>query len=347
MNHDPHYQRIIDGLESLADGNLFERCVTDLLRDEHPTLIPVPGGDDAGMDGAWVDEDGKGFLIATVGQDVIGNVTRNLKSHQKGGGKRRRVLVATTQPLSRRRCDNIEKRVGEFGCTLAHFPYTQAAIADRLYHNAPWCRELLGINTQVSALSKVPRVVRPLRDLPLIGRDDALVWIQETEGDRLIVGQPGAGKTYLAQKLVHEGRALFVTSDNPDAIVEAIRDQQPSAVVVEDVHLRQDTLEVLQRFREESGARYDIIADSWPGRADDVRSLLTVDDDHVHELKPLPSELIVELIHATGIAGPYELMHQLVRQSLGYPGRAALLAHSCLSGGITEVWTCPSRKLHP
>ena len=107
-------------------------------------------------------------------KDVIGNVTGNLKSHQKAGGKRKRVLVATTQPLSRRRCDNIEKRVGEFGCTLAHYPYTQPAIAVRLYHNARWCRELLGITTPASALSKVPRVVRPLRDLPLIGRFNAV-----------------------------------------------------------------------------------------------------------------------------------------------------------------------------
>lgn len=338
-NRDPHYQRILDGLARLADGNLFERCVTDLLRDEHPSLIPVPGGDDAGMDGAWVDQEGAGLLIATVGKNVIGNVTRNLKSHQKAGGKRTRVLVATTQSLSRRRCDNIEKRVDELGCTLAHYPYTQPAIADRLYHNARWCRELLGITTPASALSKVPRVLRPLRDLPLIGRDEDLVWIRETSGDRLIVGQPGTGKTYLEQKLVDEGRALFVTSDDPDTIVEAIRDQQPSTVVVEDAHVRQDTLGALQRFREESGAVYDIVADSWPGRADDVRSLLALDNAHVHELQPLPSELIVELIHATGIAGPHELMHQLVRQSLGYPGRAALLAHSCLSGGVTEVWT--------
>ena len=40
--------------------HLFEACVCDLLRSEWPTLVPVPGGSDTGVDGAWADSQGRG-----------------------------------------------------------------------------------------------------------------------------------------------------------------------------------------------------------------------------------------------------------------------------------------------
>lgn len=339
MNRDPHYQRIEDGLKRLSDGNLFERCVADLLRDEHPTLVPVPGGTDAGMDGALIYENEDGLLIATVGKDVIGNVTRNLKSHQDSGGTRTKILVATTQQLTQRRCNNIKNRIKEFGCSLIHYPYTLPAIADRLYHNTRWCRELLGLSHASSALSKLPRIIRAFRDLKSIGRDDDASWIRTQPGDRLIVGQPGIGKTFLLQKLADDGHGLFLIDDDRNKIDEAIQDQSPSAIVVEDVHFRTETLEYLIRRREESGAAYAIIADTWPARASDIQAILGLNDNNVLKLKKLNDKLIVRIINEAGIYGPNELMHQMVRQSLGLPGRATLLAQACISGGISEVWT--------
>ena len=85
MNRDPFYEDVVDGLAKLRDREAFEQCVGGLLRREWPNLLPVPGGDDAGVDGAWVDEHGRGLLIATTAKDVVRNVTKSLRARWSSG----------------------------------------------------------------------------------------------------------------------------------------------------------------------------------------------------------------------------------------------------------------------
>ena len=55
MIRDPFYRQIIDRLDGTVDPELFEQCAADLLREIYPTLVPIRGGADAGMDGAIAD----------------------------------------------------------------------------------------------------------------------------------------------------------------------------------------------------------------------------------------------------------------------------------------------------
>lgn len=338
MNQDPFYQAIVDKLPLVTDGNEFERCVTSLLSKEWPNLLPVPGGQDSGLDGAFVDDSGHGLLVATIRKDVIGNVTKNLKKHLADGGLRRRVLVATTQALTPRRCQNIEKRIRKLGFQVAHYPYTQVAIAERLYRDSRWCRELLRISSNPPALSRIPIGLRPLRDLPLLHREEDLHWLQSTAGDKVIIGHPGIGKTYLLQSQVNSGGGLFVADDDLGKITAAIRDQQPSAVFIEDAHLKTELLNNLRRYRIESGLVFNIVADCWPAAKQQVCQALSVSEINCRELKPFQPSQIVNLIHSAGIGGPPALLHQLVNQSGGYPGRVAMLCHVCTTQDVREAW---------
>lgn len=338
MNRDPLFEKILARLDEVADGNLFEACACDLLRKEWPTLVPVPGGSDDGVDGSWVDGEERGILVATTNKSVIGNVTKNLKQQAAKGRTGKLVLVVTSRKLSPTQSKNIEQRIRDLGFRVAHQPYERQAIADRLYHNSRWLKELLGLSGNASALSKVPRGLRPLRNLPLVGRENDLKWLCETRGDRLLVGQPGSGKTFLAKAMVDEGHALFVTDDRLDRLADAIRDQEPTAIIVEDAHLRCELLENLRRYREETGATFEIVADCWPGAAVRVRKSLMISNSQCRELNPLSRDKIVELVKAAGLFGPNWLMHQIVRQSVGCPGRAALLVHLCrISSDLSEV----------
>jgi hypothetical protein len=135
MIRDPFYRDIIKSLDQQLDPELFERCAAALLRDEWPTLVPIRGGSDSGMDGAIADAKGPPFpLICTTGKYVIGNLKKNLKSYRESGGPRRNVLLATSQSLTPRRIQNLHREALSLGFILTQV-YSQEALADRLYRS--------------------------------------------------------------------------------------------------------------------------------------------------------------------------------------------------------------------
>jgi hypothetical protein len=336
MKHDPFYQLILDGLRKPLDPDVFERCASDLLRAEWPTLVPVRGGADSGMDGAIADGEGPPLpLVCTTAKNVIANLTRSLTSYIDGGGSRRKLILATSRELSQLRRQNLHVRARDKGCELIQV-YDQAAIADRLYRNPPWCRELLQLTGNPSALSVIPLSQRPLLETPLIGRADDLTWLCEATGEGLLMGVPGSGKTFLLQILAKEDEGLFVVSEDRGAIAAALRAQQPKRLIIDDAHLCPELLVSLRQLRTEVGASFTIIASCWPGEQGGVLEALQVPQSAARELGLLTRDEIVKVVGAAGIRKP-PLVREIVDQAAGRPGLAVTLAHLCLQGGISEV----------
>ncbi len=337
MIRDPLYRDIIKGLNGKLDPELFEQCATDILRDIYPGLVPIRGGSDAGMDGAISDKEGVAFpLIATTQKDVIGNLTKNLNSYLENGGSRRRVVLATSQNLTPTRRRNLEERANELGFTLIQ-AYPQEAIADLLYRNPSWCLELLGLTGQPPALSVIPITTRPQIVELLIGRESDLAWLESTGGDLLLVGQPGSGKTFLMQIFAKKNEGLFLVYDDPTQIAVSIREQDPKAIIVDDAHMDISRLSRLQQLREQLGAEFRIIATCWPGQKDNVLYYMQLLTSSMHELELLTRDQVVELIKSAGIAGPTELIRELVNQAEGRPGLAATLCHLCIRGDVRHI----------
>lgn len=335
MIRDPFYRDILARLGGRLDEDAFEACACDLLRQEFPTLVPIPGGSDGGMDGATA---GSGpFLVATTSPDVIRNLTRSLKSYLKNGGLRRTVVVAASQELKKKKLDNLEARARELGFCLIHI-YSQASIADRLLHEPRWCNELLALTGRPSALTVIPKSDRPLVDSRLVGREPDLDWLRQPRGDRLVIGAPGSGKTFLLRSLAKEGLALFLVDSDKSAIANAIRSQQPSAIIVDDAHLDPNMLSVLRQHRQELGADFDIIATGWAGDKDTLAVALNLPETQIHELDLLTRDEIVDVIKNAGLAGPRELIREIVDQSEGRPGLAVTLTMLCRTGGAREVF---------
>ena len=337
MIRDPFYRQIIDRLNGTVDPELFEQCAADLLREIYPTLVPIRGGTDAGMDGAIADGMGDPFqLVCARGVDVIGNLTGSLKSYLNEGLRRRKLVLATLQSLTPKRRQNLFDRARELEFTLIQV-HDQASIADLLYRNSRWCLELLGLTGEPPALSAIPKSRRPILNQDLVGRDSDLFWLRNCDGDRVLVGQPGSGKTFLMHKLAMEDGALFVVSENRAEIAAGIRDEQPAMVIVDDAGGKLEVLNDLKQIREEFNAGFLVLASCWPGDQTSVTQLLNLPSPSVTYLELLTRDEIVDVIKATGLTGSNELLREIVNQAEGRPGLAATLAQLALHGGVKEV----------
>lgn len=334
---DEFYQRIISGLQGPLDAELFEHCANDLLRSIYPALVPIKGGSDAGMDGAIADGLGEPYpLVCTTGSDVLQNLTNSLESYVASAGQRRKAVFATSQQLTPPRKRHLYDRARKLGFTLVNI-HDQPAIAALLYRSHEWCQALLGITGNPPALSIIPLTHRPLLDNSLVGRDTDLQWLRAGENDKLLVGQPGSGKTFLLYKLAQLGVGLFVVDKDRGAIAVAIRSQQPKILIVDDAHQQQDVLAALRQIRSELGATFTILASCWPGERITITQALNLSSSDVRELGLLDRAQIVEVIKGTGIAGPNNLVREIVNQAEGRPGLAVTLSELCLRGDVRNV----------
>ncbi len=335
MIRDSFYIEIINRLAVNLDGDIFEECANALLRKDFPDLVPIRGGTDSGMDGVTASPGP--FLVCTTHKNVIGNLTGSLHSHLRSDSPRRRAILATSQKLTQKKRANLERRVRELGFHLIQI-YDRAALADRLYYEPDWCKELLGLTGRPSALTAIPRTERPLLDHPLVGRAPDVIWLKESTGDRLIVGSPGCGKTFLLRTLALDGWGLFLVDADKTAIANAIRSQQPSVIIVDDAHSQIEVLSMLRQLRSEINAEFDIVATSWEGDKDLVAEALALPASHIRELNLLTRDEIVQVVKHAGIGGPVQLVREMVNQAEGRPGLAITLAYLCLNGGVREVF---------
>lgn len=337
MMRDPFYRKIIERLQGSLDPELFEQCAADLLREIYPLLVPIQGGDDAGMDGAIADGINQPFpLISTTGKKVIGNLTRNLNSYLDRGGPRRKAVLATSQKLTKRRRDNLHDRAKELGFQLIQI-HDQTAMANLLYCSPEWCRELLDLSGDPAPLSIIPRTARPLLSQEILGRERELEWLRRISDDSLLVGQPGSGKTFLLHKFAMEGEALFVTSKDRGEIAAGLRAQQPKILIVDDAHIARELLLDLKQLREETGADFSILATCWPGAKDDISDALNLPQSRIYYLDRLTQDEIAEVVRVTGVSGPDVLIQEIVNQAEGRPGLAVTLVHLCLQGAMQQV----------
>ena len=334
---DEHHRAILDALDGKLDPDTFEACAAALLRRSWPTLVLVRGGGDDGFDGAVADAAGEPFpLIATTGEKLIDNFIRNLDRATKKGWKFTRALFATSQRITPRSRRKLYDAARTRGVTLSQI-YDQDWFAQSLYREPEWCKRLLGVTGAPAALSLFPATPRPMLGDAVLGRKQEMDWLRNQKGDCLLVGEPGAGKTFLLRALALEEHARFLVDDDRTQIANGLRSLRPAAVIVDDAHVDPDRITKLDQIRSDIKAEFRIIATSWPGGADTVRSTLRVGTANEMRLDRIDADTIVEIIKSFGIHGPDQLLYMIRMQAAGRPGLAATLAHLFRSGNADDV----------
>ena len=346
MVRDPLYRSIEKGLGERLDPELFERCAVELLREVYPGIVPIRGGDDGGMDGAISSAGGMPLpLMATTGKDVLRNLKDNLDSYRRTGGSARETVLATSQGLTARRRRNLEKRAQKLGFTLRNI-HDRADFVGRLYRNPLWRRELLGLTGDLPALSVLPDGRRARPHMRLVGRDREIDWLRSKAGDVVVVGQPGIGKTALLEALAREGGGLFPiltssrsvmaeASGDMRRIADAVREQRPPRVFVDDAHLKDSLLERMARLRDEIGAEFAIVATTWPGHEQDIRRILWSSDRAVLRVAALDREAAELVVRQVNAGFPDALVAEILDQSVdNLPGDDPLTAEYHSGGHV-------------
>lgn len=335
---DPLHQQILDRLAGELDGRVFEDCVCDLLRDVFPSLVPVRGGSDAGMDGAIADGEEEPFpLICTTRHDFHRNLVASLDSFLLRGRRPRKAVFATSQEITPEKRYRLEDAAQERDFTLVQI-VDRHGLAQRLYWKPRWLRDLLGLSGTPSALSTVPQSRRPLLELEPVGREEDLAWLRSKPGDLVIAGEPGSGKTFLFLHLIRLGwNGLFLVDDNRGEIKTALLEQHPAVVIVDDAHVRPEALVRLRQLREHMEASFSVVATTWTWDQDLGAVTAALPGAQVRELRLLPRHQILEIFKQAGVRGSDDLLRELVDQAANKPGLAATLAHLWKRGAWKEI----------
>jgi hypothetical protein len=185
------------------DHNLFERCAQDLLMETHPGLSPIPGGTDWGRD-ADIHETNAEVptrLLVTASRNLEGvrsNMLKGIASMKEHGISFDRIVLANPAQLPQLDRNSLADSARRRGATVDAV-YDRGFFASRLRRDGHWRSRLLGLSADPITLSRLPPDLAesPWAQLPLVGRDDKLQEIAATEGDLVVSGSPGVGKTRL------------------------------------------------------------------------------------------------------------------------------------------------------
>ena len=346
MVRDPLYRSIERRLGERLDPNLFEKCAVELLRDAYPGLAAVAGGDDGGMDGAISSGTGEPLpLIVTTSERVLDNLTRSLTAYQRTGGSARQAVLATSQALTPRKRRNLEKRARELGFTLRNI-HDRDDFTGLLYRNPMWRKALLDLTGDLPALSAMPDQTGPRVRLELVGRDEEMGWLRAAEGDVVVVGQPGVGKTALLEALAKDGGGLFPiltstrsrmaeASGDLGRIADAYRAERPPRIFVDDAHLRGSLVARLARLRDEIGAKFAIVATTWPSHAGAVGRELYCPSSRVLSVGGLDRESAARVLRRVNAGFSDDFIGEILNQSVdNLPGDDPLSAEYQSGGHV-------------
>ena len=343
MTPDRLYDDIINRLRQPLDHQLFERFAVDFLRDcpERYGAALIPGGSDGGMDATVADGKGEPYpVIVTTSDRVPENFRRNLERYIETGGPRHECIVVTSVSPTAQKIQKLYDHARELEFTLIQV-YAQNEIASYLYRDARWRKDLLGLPGYPTAVSKRPPTNQPFVDHDLIGREEAMDWLQTTQGDRLLVGESGAGKTSLLYQLSkdEEQAAWFVVDKHKGEIANAIRGKRPQILMLDGAYSDQEFVEEMLRLRhhEEIEGDFSFIVTCSNDERENVEAILRTPSKSTYKLRRLTEDQMVQVIRQAGIANNIWQINSIVRMAAGLPKLAVDLTKSALQEGVEKT----------
>ena len=178
-------------------------------------------------------------------------------------------------------------------------------------------------------------------NLPLIGMKESLETLKGKTEDTLICGEAGTGKSFLLYTLFKKTKGYFITSNDPDDVISAIKDNVEAIdiVAVDDIFSKYDIISRLIHFRQEFDENFRILATCLPCDEQELQTLNSSFYKNKIFLMPMVRKSIVKLINSMNIGGPDWLINELLEQAHGAPAVAAFLCEELLSDNHEGIKT--------
>ncbi len=199
----------------------------------------------------------------------------------------------------------------------------------------------LKVELHLDVLSELPFHFRFPKGIELVGREDDLSALRKMEGDIVLSGQPGSGKTFLLYHFAGEVGGKFVVSSDPDRVVKALPLSCPDLLIVDDAADQEPLIRRLLHFRKESKLSFRIIAVCWPFEVDGLKEFMRVPESRCYSLSLLSGENIVDIVRSqiqkAGKSPNPILLREINEQAFGRPGLAIRLTELILEDGIDTL----------
>ncbi|MBN1910202.1 MAG: hypothetical protein JW818_10715 [Pirellulales bacterium] len=190
-------------------------------------------------------------------------------------------------------------------------------------------------------LAGVPLGLRSLKDVPLLGRDADVRALLAKDGDIVLSGQPGSGKTFLLYHLASIWGGQFVISQDIDGVLRFLEVDCPALLILDDVTERLPLAERLFHWRKTSEREFRVVVVCWPFESDKVLNTLHLSKRTIFELPLLPSDTIASLIEQrfkiADLTPRIDIVREIRRQADGRPGLAIDLTDAVLEETSTRA----------
>lgn len=324
------FERVLSALETTPlNHELFESFALEVLQEQYPGLVPIPGGTDWGRDGdvAGTSEEIPPRLMATRARTLKGvkaNMVRGLVSLKEHDVPVDRIILANTASLNLTDRNKLIMAATEAGARLA-----TEDIRDRRYfapilrRDGDWRRRLLGLPSEPITLSPIPTdTSAEFPGLPLMGRSAELERLKDSTQDMVLYGVPGCGKSRLVTEL--DNAAFVDKASAGEQLAPDIRGQQPPVIVVDDAGTAETLIKRLLHLRTtEPDLSYRIIAICWPDEKDEVGTWLGAQCETM-ELDLMERQFLDEIIMRVGVTSE-SARTEILNQAEGRVGWAVAL----------------------
>jgi hypothetical protein len=232
------------------------------------------------------------------------------------------VVVTSSQPLSAQARRKLEDIATKHGVRVAGI-YDRTWLANALYRDSAWRERLTGVTGEPPVLVHRPLDLadRTWGMLDLVGRRQELDDLRNGEGDVVLVGTPGSGKSRLLAEL--DGAMFVERQHDPARLADDLRTFAPRLVVIDDAPLKDGSVvRDLRLIRHEERGTFRIVLAGWPSSVEQLQSALP--RARVMTLDELEREQVGQLLRQAGITRDV-LVREILDQAEGRPGWAVTL----------------------